>query len=593
MWSYGTGWYNNAALRINVNGVDRMPNARLASGETGTHTFTVNHGDDVRFYWVNGGSTYDYQCAFAVWYTDEPPVPAFNPNAASWSPSDDPQGKVLAYLQYRPSGGAIGNGTPMGDFTARVEMEFDFNTPITGNMVLRAKWMPIPSGVTISSTHIFTAQGLELAFLATVTPQGAPQQVTWSVAGNDKASFDGNILKVAADAKPGAITVKVAVNGYSGFTDERNITILPSTANAAGGNHTAAIKSDGSLWSWGINNAGLLGINNFIPTESRVPVQEYSKSTWVSVSAGGYHTAAIKSDGSLWSWGNNSYGRLGNNSTVNSPVPVQEYSKSTWVSVSAGKFHTAAIKSDGSLWSWGNNSYGLLGNNSTATESPVPVQEYSKSTWVSVSAGGFHTAAIKSDGSLWAWGYNQSGVLGSNLSIEESRVPVQEYSRSTWVSVAAGNSHTAAIKSDGSLWSWGSNSDGRLGNNSTVDSPVPVQEYSKSTWVSVSADLYHTAAIKSDGTLWSWGTNSYYGQLGNDSTVASRIPVQEYSTSTWASVSAGNEYTVAIKSDGSLWAWGRNYYGQLGNTAISTGNYSGSRVPVRESSNSTWRKYPR
>jgi len=388
--------------------------------------------------------------------------------------------------------------------------------------------------VKITSNHILTAQGLELEFTARVVPQSAPQQVTWSVAGNDKASFARNVLKVAADAKPGTITVKVAVNGYSEITDERSITILQSTANAVNENHTAAIRSDGSLWAWGLNSRGQLGNNS--TTKSSVPVQEHSKSTWVSVSAGYYHTAAIKSDGSLWAWGENG-GRLGNNSTTDSSVPVQENSKSTWVSVFAGSSHTAAIKSDGSLWAWGANNSGQLGNNSAAGSS-VPVQEHSKSTWVSVSAGREHTAAIKSDGSLWAWGNNSYGQLGKNSTNDSSSLPVQEHSKSTWVSVSAGSQHTAAIRSDGSLWAWGLNNSGQLGNNSTTDkSSVPVQEDSKSTWVSVSAggsagSGSHTAAIKSDGSLWSWGSNRY-GQLGNNSTTESSVPVREYSGSAW------------------------------------------------------------
>ena len=369
----------------------------------------------------------------------------------------------------------------------------------------------------------------------------------------------------------------VPVQEYSNSTDWSSVTV--------GHYYTSAIKNDGTLWSWGRNDDGQLGDNS--TNDSTVPVQEYSNSTdWSSVIGGGYtHTSAIKNDGTLWSWGENRFGQLGDNSTTNSLVPVQEDSNSTdWSSVSRGGYHsTSAIKNDGTLWSWGRNEDGQLGDNST-TDSLVPVQEDSNSTdWSSVAAGAVHAAAIKNDGTLWSWGWNEYGQLGDGTVIDDL-IPSPVIMRdSLWINVLAGGAYTSAIKSDGTLWSWGSNREGQLGDGSRNDSPVPVQEYSNSTdWSSVSLGHYHTSAIKSDGTLWSWG-NDTYGQLGDNSTIDSLVPVREYSNSTdWSSVDAGFYYTSAIKSDGTLWSWGRNESGQLGD-----GSTIDSAVPVPEVRRST------
>ncbi len=351
---------------------------------------------------------------------------------------------------------------------------------------------------------------------------------------------------------------------------------------SAGFHHTAAIKSDGTLWSWGYNIYGQLGNNS--TANSSVPVQEASHgSDWISVSAGYYHTSAIKSGGTLWSWGLNGFGQLGNNSTTDSHVPVQESTHSTsWSSVCTGGDHTIAIRSDGTLWGWGCNTFGELGNNST-TESHIPVQESTHSTdWSSLSTGYGHTAAIKSSGTLWSWGRNDNGQLGDN-STTDSLVAVQEHSMSTdWVSISAGYYHTTAIKSSGTLWAWGNNSRGQLGDDSAVNSSVPVQEDTQSSdWSSVSGGAYHTAAIKTNGTLWSWGWSNY-GQLGNGAVIGSLIPKQEVTESTWIMVSGGANHTAAIKSDHTLWCWGYNLYGQLGNNSTTD-----SYAPVQESTEST------
>ncbi len=245
----------------------------------------------------------------------------------------------------------------------------------------------------------------------------------------------------------------------------------------------------------------------------------------------GNHTISIGTNGSLWAWGENSSGQLGDGTTDSSTEPVQEATGTNdWSSVSAGGNHTVSIKTDGSLWAWGANDSGQLGDTWDIVKEPVQVDN--NYDWNSISAGDKHTVAIKTDGTLWAWGANGSGQLGDG-SEYNSYEPLQEYwETNDWSSVSAGGNHTVAIKTDGSLWAWGENSRGQLGDGTVTNSTIPVREYTKANdWSSVSAGGNHTVATKTDGSLWTWGANSS-GQLGDGLTVMKTIPVQESSKST-------------------------------------------------------------
>ena len=278
------------------------------------------------------------------------------------------------------------------------------------------------------------------------------------------------------------------------------------------------------------------------------------------VSAGGGNTVAIKTDGTLWAWGNNGAGQLGDGTNEEKNTPVQ-IGQDRWASVSAGS-HTVAIKTDGSLWAWGWNMYGQLGDG-TNEDKNTPVQ-IGQDRWTSLSAGGGHTVAIKTDGTLWAWGNNWFRQLGDGTdgTAESKNTPVQI--GSGYVSVSAGDYHTLAIKTDGTLWAWGDNDYGQLGDGTNEGKNTPV--LIGTGWAYVSAGSDHIVAIKTDGTLWAWGDNNY-GQLGNGSSGigyygGKDTPVQ-IGQDRWTSVSAGS-HTVAIKTNGSLWVWGRNNNGQLG-----------------------------
>jgi len=326
----------------------------------------------------------------------------------------------------------------------------------------------------------------------------------------------------------------------------------------------------GSLWTWGNDGQGRLG-DNTAGTDKSSPIQTVSGGTnWKQVSVGDFYTASIKTDGTLWTWGHNTYGQLGDNTIVHRSSPVQTVSGGTnWKQVAGGISHTAAIKTDGTLWTWGRGQYGQLGDNSQVNKSS-PVQTVAGGTnWKQVAGGQDYTAAIKTDGTLWTWGHNPFGALGDNTVVNKSS-PIQTVSSGTnWKSVACGRQATAAIKTDGTLWLWGHNQIGKLGDNTVVNKSSPVQTVAGGTnWKQVAGGQDHTAAIKTDGTLWLWGDN-VDGNLADNTRTVKSSPIQTVSGGTnWKLVACGEYYTVAIKTDGTLWTWGDNATGQLGDNTV-------------------------
>jgi alpha-tubulin suppressor-like RCC1 family protein len=326
------------------------------------------------------------------------------------------------------------------------------------------------------------------------------------------------------------------------------------------------------LWMWGrqgFSSTGPLGVNDI--TSKSTPVTTFAGGTnWKQVSGGNTYTAAIKTDGTLWTWGLGTSGQLGNATITNVSTPVTTFAGGTnWKQVSAGSLHCAAIKTDGTLWTWGNGTNGRLGN-AVTTNVSTPVTTFAGGTnWKQVSTGSFHTAAVKTDGTLWTWGNGTNGQLGDNT-ITSKSIPVTTFAGGTdWKQVAGGGRHTAAIKTDGTLWAWGQNTYGQLGDNTITSKSIPVTTFAGGTnWKQVSSGLSHTAAIKTDGTLWAWGQNTY-GQLGDNTITSKSIPVTTFAGGTnWKQVAGSVLGTTAIKTDGTLWSWGGNAYGDRGTNDV-------------------------
>ncbi len=330
---------------------------------------------------------------------------------------------------------------------------------------------------------------------------------------------------------------------------------------ATGFNHSLALKGDGLVWGWGYNVNGQLG-NGATGSISTIPLPTAVIANITAIAAGYFHSLALQSNGTVWAWGANGSGQLGNGSTSASATPVSVSGLIEVVALAGGNDHTLALKNDGTVWAWGGNALGKLGNSSTtASSSPVPVTGLTDI--IAIAAGGTHSVALKNDGTVWTWGGNNAGQLGNGGTVASS-VPVPVSGLTGVRAIAAGNAHTVALQSNGTVWTWGQNSDGQLGNSSTTSGSSPVTVTGLAGVSTIAAGSVHTLALKNDGTVWAWGDN-YSSQLGRgipgDSLVAVDVPTLSGITA----LASKGTHSLALKSDGTVWAWGWNGSGQIGN----------------------------
>tara|TARA_Y100001938_G_scaffold88575_1_gene121420 strand:+ start:58 stop:1308 length:1251 start_codon:yes stop_codon:yes gene_type:complete len=322
------------------------------------------------------------------------------------------------------------------------------------------------------------------------------------------------------------------------------------------------------IWSMGRNYSGEFGGNY---TGARSSPVQIPGTTWNNVSMGVGFVLGSKTDGTLWAWGGNIRGVLGQNDQIERSSPTQVGSDTTWNITEAGTECSFSIKTDGTLWAWGNNEKGRLGLNDNnpggARSSPVQIPG---TTWSSISAGDDQLYATKTNGTLWAWGSNSYGKLGQNNETKYSS-PVQ-IPGTTWSKVQASYHAGVATKTDGTLWVWGSGIKGGLGQNNRTSYSSPVQ-IPGTDWSEIAGGREQfQGAIKTDGTLWGWGENQQ-GELAQNDRTEYSSPVQVPGTS-WSKIAASGNNMMAVKTDGTLWGWGSSTYGRLGQNQAPSIKYS-------------------
>lgn len=353
-----------------------------------------------------------------------------------------------------------------------------------------------------------------VAFTSTDPAATLPARYTFTAADNGVHTFPGVVLRSSG---------------------ARTVTVADTVTPAVTGSLTVTVASAAGVYTWGAATGGL---GDGSTTDRRTPVRVLTGG-WADAESGNTSNFAIRADRTLWAWGSNGWGELGVGAGVPTAAPRQVGTRADWAVVAPGYQHTLGLRTNRSLWAWGDNEYFALGTGPSPGPEPevqhTPVKVGTDLDWASVSAGLFHSVGVRTDGTLWGWGFNDPGSFG-DPSGRWSNVPYRVGADTDWATVSSGaTSHTVALKTDGSLW---------------MLTDLPVQLGAGSRWVAVDAGRLFDVAIRNDGTLWSFGPSAPLTQVGT--------------RAGWVKASAGSGHALALRADGSLWAWGENEHGQLG-----------------------------
>lgn len=474
-------------------------------------------------------------------------------------------------------------------------------TLVSSAATLTVSTTPQPPAISTQPANQTVALG-QTATFSVVASSSSAITYQWSrngtaIAGATGASYTTPAAVAADDGAQFTAAVTNTVGTTNSALAVLTISNLPSAAVtqvSAGLRHSVALKSDGTVWSWGFTGSGLMGVGAE-PVTAGVPTRAKNADGTVltgvaGVSAGYDHTMVVKSDGTVWGWSTNG-GALGDGSTTTrtSPVQVKDAAGVPFTSareISAGQNFTLAVKLDGTVWAWGYNGYATLGDGTNTTRlNPVQVRAPGGGGLGGVArlaAGQYHSMSIKTDGTVWSWGRNHRGQLGDGTPTAEVAVAVRAdaapgVALSDVVSIAAGVAHSAAVRANGTAYAWGENNYGELGDGTTTDRsrPTLVKDVAGNALtgvVSVAAGDNYTMFLKSDGTVWAAGRN-HIGQLGDNTTTATQInpnAVKDAAGITFGNVTRvalTQQHTVVLRGDGTVWAWGYNGYRQLGDTS--------------------------
>ncbi|HYO52440.1 hypothetical protein [Archangium sp.] len=325
--------------------------------------------------------------------------------------------------------------------------------------------------------------------------------------------------------------------------------------------HTLALDANGTVWAWGNNAYGQLGDGT--TRERPLPVELAGTERVKFIVAGTYHTLALREDGTVWGWGNNSQGQLGRPASTNpEPTPVQVPGLTGMVALAAGSTHSLALREDGTVWAWGNNRKGQLGRPASTNPEPTPAQVPDLTGVVALAAGSTHSLALREDGTVWGWGSNGFGQLGFPSNTSPNPTPAQVPGLTGVGDVAASNDFSLALREDGTVWAWGFNAQGQLGDGTSSTSrstPRPVEGLKHVLALAAGA---RPLAMSKDGTVWGWGWNDS-GALGTGTNIRA-TPVQVRGLTSTVTVSVGSDWALAVREDGTVWGWGNNNFGQLG-----------------------------
>ncbi|HZI07241.1 MAG TPA: RCC1 repeat-containing protein, partial [Archangium sp.] len=332
---------------------------------------------------------------------------------------------------------------------------------------------------------------------------------------------------------------------------------------AAGGDHSLALDADGTLWAWGHNASGQLGDGT---TRNRSqPVKAVGLGKVKAVATGPVHSLALAEDGTVWAWGDNFAGQLGQGpgSSMPNPTPARVPGLTGVVAVETGQGHSLALREDGTVWAWGDNSLGQVGQPAGYEPISTPVQVPDLTDVVAIAADGLYTLALRADGTVWGWGANFRRQLGRPSNYEPNATPAQVPELTGAVAISAGLAHVLALREDGTVWAWGDNSSGQRGQPSSFPlSSLPEQVPGLTDVVALAAGSQFSLALRADGTVWAWGVNSSF-QLGDGTKLDRHTPQQVPGLKHVIALAADN-HPLALSKNGTLWAWGDNMNGQLG-----------------------------